>query len=341
MKPRKPVLHDIAREAGVSIATASRAMNEPELLQPETLQKVREVMARLGYVPNRKARALVSGRSNTVGVVVPTLNSAIFAQCLQSMQRVLYAEGYLLLVTSHEYDPAAEATAVAQLISHGVDGLMLVGAARPETTWRMIDEAGLPVVQLWVGRADHDRVVVDNAKAGRVVTQHLLDLGHRNIAVICGHLRENDRQRARLQGVTEALGAAGLTLDAGQVVETNLTIGAGREACRSLMDLTPRPSAILGLVDLLAIGAIYELQRSGLRVPQDVSVAGIDNAEFSASIAPSLTTISIPAGEIGVQAARRMVAALSGGAGAREIALEIALVYRQSSGPRPAASQGG
>ncbi|MFN4059001.1 MAG: LacI family DNA-binding transcriptional regulator [Roseinatronobacter sp.] len=335
MKSRKPILTDIAREAGVSIATASRAMNEPELLQPETLLKVRQVMARLGYMPNRKARALVSGRTNTVGVVVPTLNSAIFAQCLQSMQRVLYAEGYLLLVTSHEYDPAAEATAVAQMISHGVDGLVLVGAARPEATWRMIDEAGLSVVQLWVGRADHHRVVVDNAKAGRLVAQHVLDLGHRSIAVICGHLRENDRQRARLQGVAETLGAAGLTLDAGHVVETALSIGAGREACRSLMELRPRPTAILGLVDLLAIGAIYELQREGLKVPQDVSVAGIDNAEFSASIAPSLTTISIPAAEIGVQAARRMVAALSGEDEPCEIQLDIALVNRQSSGRPP------
>lgn len=335
MKPKKPVLTDIAREAGVSIATASRAMNEPELLQPETLRKVREVMARLGYLPNRKARALASGRSNTVGIVVPTLNSAIFAQCLQAMQRVLYAEGYLLLVASHEYDPSNETMAVAQLISHGVDGLLLVGAARPDATWRLIDEAELPVVQLWAGRPDHDRIVVDNQKAGRMIARHMLDLGHRDFAVICGHMRENDRQRARLQGVVAELAGEGLPLDAGRVIETSLSIGSGREACRALLELTPRPSAILGLVDLLAIGAIYEAQRAGLHIPQDISVAGIDNTEFSGHIAPSLTTISIPAAEIGVQAARRMAAILAGDTGPRETLLDIALVSRQSAGPAP------
>ncbi len=333
MRPRKPVLTDVAREAGVSIATASRAMSDPERLRPETLSRVRAVMERLGYTPSGKARALASGRSRTVGVVVPTLNSAVFARCLQAMQRELYAAGYLLLVVSHEYDAAAEATAVAQLIAHGVDGLMLVGAARPEATWRLIDAAGLPVVQLWIGRPDYDRVVVDNREAGRLICRHLLSLGHRDVAVICGHLRENDRQRARLQGVTEALTGAGLVLDAGHVVETALTIGAGREACRALLELSPRPTAILGLVDLLAVGAVYEVQRMGLSVPRDVSVAGVDNAEFSGHVAPSLTTVDIPAADIGVHAARRMVAILAGDAAPVETALAIALVCRQSAGP--------
>jgi len=331
VKPRKPVLADIARAAGVSIATASRAMNAPELLQPETLDRVRQVMARLGYMPNRKASALASGRSRTVGVVVPTLNSAIFAACLQAMQRVLYGDGYLLLVASHEYDPAAEATAVAQLISHGVDGLVLVGAARPEATWQMIDAAGLPVVQLWAGRSDRDRVTVDNARAGRLIARHLIDLGHRDLAVICGHLAENDRQRARVQGVGAALEAAGLTLPDSHVVETALTIGTGREACRALLELVPRPSAIIGTVDLLAIGAIYEAQRSGLSVPADLSVAGIDNTEFSGHVAPSLTTVNIPAAGIGIQAARRMAAILAGDSTPTEIALDIAVVRRHST----------
>ncbi|HMO08776.1 MAG TPA: LacI family DNA-binding transcriptional regulator [Paracoccaceae bacterium] len=333
MKTRKPVLTDIAREAGVSIATASRAMNEPGLVQAETLRKVREVMARLGYTPNRKARALASGRSQTIGVVVPTVNSAIFAQCLQAMQRVLYADGYLLLVASHEYDPVNETMAVSQLISHGVDGLILVGAARPDATWRLIDDAGLPVVQLWAGRPDRDRVVVDNHAAGGMIARHLIDFGHRDFAVICGHLQENDRQRARLAGVRDALADAGMSLDAGRVIEAGLSIGSGREACRALLELRQRPTAVLGLVDLLAVGAIYEVQRAGLEVPRDISVAGIDNAEFSVHIAPSLTTVSIPAARIGQMAAQRMVAILSGDAEPRETTLDIALVRRQSTGP--------
>ena len=211
-KRSKPTLIDIAAACDTSIATVSRALSKPGLVQPETLERVRAVAASMGYVPNRRARALVSGRSNTVGVAVPTLNSPIFSACLQEMQKTLSANGYQLLIASHEYDPAAEAAALSQLVSHGVDALVVVGGARPQSTWALIDSAELPLIQLWEGREGFDRVLVDNHHAGKLAARHLLELGHSRIGVICGDLTSNDRQAARVAGIRATLNAAGLDL---------------------------------------------------------------------------------------------------------------------------------
>jgi hypothetical protein len=135
----KPSLIDVAREAGVSMATVSRALSQPELLRADTLLRVRQAAQHLGYRPDRAARTLASGRSSTIGVVIPTLNSPIFADTLQEMQRTLAEAGYQLLVASHEYDPAAEYAAVEKLLSHGVDGLALVGGSRPDATWQLLE----------------------------------------------------------------------------------------------------------------------------------------------------------------------------------------------------------
>lgn len=335
MRQKRASVTDIARSAGVSIATVSRAMNQPALVQAETLARVRAAALELGYVPNRKAQALASGRSRVVGVNVPTLDSTIFAALLQTMQRTLYAEGYQLLVTSNEYDPTAEATALSQLIAHGVDALVVVGGARPATTLRMIEDSGLPLVQVLCGAPGHDTVGADNHAAGALIAGHLADLGHTRIGVIAGETHGNDRQRARLAGVRAALAVRGIRLDAGRVVETDQTIGDGRAAARMLMQIAPAPTAIIGTLDVLAVGAMMELRAEGLEVPEDVSVGGVDNIAFAAHIAPPLTTVDIPSSEIGAEAARLVIARLSGAEAGppQDRALPVSLIVRASTAP--------
>lgn len=330
---RKPTLADIARESGKSIATVSRAMSQPGLVQPETLERIREVAARLGYMPNRGARSLVSGRSNTVGVVVPTLNSPIFSATLQEMQKAFSANGYQMLIASHEYDIAAEATALAQLISHGVDGLVVVGAERPQSSWALINTAEVPLVQMWEGRDGFDRVLVDNFSAGYLVGRHLLELRHKRIGVICGRLANNDRQSARVAGIRAALSERDLALPRSLISEQPLTIAAGRGGCVTLLELVPRPTAIIGTADLLAIGAMIEAQGRGIGVPADMSFAGIDNVDVTAHVSPSLTTVDIPAGSIGAEAAALMLRRLSDPARGTDqtITLPINLVARHST----------
>ncbi len=335
MSPRrKPTLADIARESATSIATVSRAMSQPGLVQPQTLERIRQVATRLGYVPNRRARALVSGRSNTIGVVVPTLNSPIFSATLQEMQRAFSANGYQLLIASHEYDPANEASALAQLISHGVDGLVVVGGDRPQSTRSLIDAAGVPLIQMWDGREGVDRVLVDSFQAGYIVTRYLMDLGHSRIGVICGQLRNNDRQVARVNGIRAALQENDIMLVQTQISQQPLTLSAGRSGCMTLLEIVPRPSAIIGTADLLAIGAMIEAQGRGIDVPDSISFAGIDNVDFAAHLAPSLTTVDIPAASIGAETAALMLQRLDNATmpSGRTIQLPVNLVVRHSTG---------
>lgn len=336
LNPRKPTLIDIARESGASLATVSRALAQPELVKADTLERIRTVANRLGYVPNRKARALVSGRSHTIGVVVPTLNSPIFSACLQDMQRSFAEQGYQLLIASHEYDMTNETAALTQLLSHGVDGLILVGAARPPATWALIEGARIPLVQMWEGQAHLDCVRVDNHRAGYLVAQHLLELGHRDIGVICGYQKNNDRQSMRLEGVRAALEQAGLSLARGQISEQPVSIGAGRTGCATLLQLVPPLTAIIGTADLLAIGAMVEAQGRGIAIPADLSIAGIDNVDFAAHLAPSLTTVDIPAEAIGRETAALMLRRLSQADNGTVEALElpISLVTRHSTARR-------
>lgn len=327
----RPSLIDVAREAGVSTATASRALSQPELVREPTRALVRAAAERLGYVPDRKARALASGRSGTIGVVVPTLNSPIFAETLQAMQRRLDAASCQLLVASHEYDAGAEAAAAAQLISHGIDGLALVGGQRDPAVWARLEAADIPVVQMWCGRAAHDIVGVDNAHAGTLIARHVLSLGHREIGLVTGILRGNDRQTARFEGVHAALSAAGVGLPAGRHSEQRLGFAGGRVACAAMLEMTPPPTAIIATADLLAIGAMVEAQARGLSVPRDLSVGSIDNVDFAGHVAPSLSTVNIPAAAIGEQTAERLLARIGGAPPGGCQLLPVELIARRST----------
>ncbi|MBL0934380.1 MAG: substrate-binding domain-containing protein [Rhizobiaceae bacterium] len=327
----KASLTDVAHEAGVSLATASRALSQPELLRADTLERVRRAATKIGYRHDRVASTLASGRSSTIGVVIPTLNSPIFSDTLQEMQRALAAADYQLLVASHEYDPAGEFAAAEKLLSHGVDGIVLVGGSRPDATWQLVERSGTPVVQMWCGHPDYACVGVDNFAAGSIVARHLMSLGHRRIGVITGHLRHNDRQRERFRGVCEAMEEAGLTLPAAYHTEQSLSVPGGRIGCSILLELTDRPTALIGTVDFIAIGAIAECNSRGISVPGDISIAGIDDIELSAHVSPSLTTVHIPSRRIGTETVARMLSLIKDERRKEHVLLPIEIVDRHST----------
>lgn len=329
---RKPRLSDVARDAGVSPATVSRAISQPNLLADATLARVRLSARRLGYNPDAAARALASGRSMTIGAVMPTLDNAIFSRALQAMQLTLAEEGYQLLVASHDYNASAEADAVRTLLSRGVDGMMLVGAERAPETLALLQAAKVPLVLTWRSTPDIPSVTVGNERAGALVAQHLVELGHRRIGMVTGSLRFNDRQKARLKGAREHLETAGISLPPWLVCEQPTTLAGGRSGCAMLLELAEPPTAIIGGIDLIAIGCMIEAQARGLNVPGDLSVAGIDDLDMSAHLAPSLTTVHVPTAAIGVEAARKLVALLRGITSAMTLELPVELVVRRSTG---------
>jgi LacI family transcriptional regulator len=333
IKATKARLVDVAKDAGVSLATVSRAMTQPGLLANETLQRVTVSARKLGYRPHEMARALASGRSMTIGAIVPTLDSAIFAKFLQAMQASLSTRGYRLLVASHEANPEAEFEIARSLLARGVDGLALIGGARPPETNKMLATSGVPVVMAWCGHPAFGSVTVDNHAAGRLVAEHLLALGHRRVGMVVGALRFNDRQQARLQGVRDALAQAGATMSDAMVSQQPLTMAGGRSGCARLLERDHAPTAIIGGVDVLAIGCLQEAQSRGLPVPDKLSIAGIDDIEMSAYLSPSLTTIHIPTSQIGEHSAQWLVQALAEPQKRREVRLPIELVVRRSTGP--------
>ncbi len=327
----KARLVDVARDAGVSPATVSRAMTQPELLSADTLNRVQGSARKLGYRPDGMARALASGKTMTIGAIVPTLDSTIFARVLQSMQLALSREGYQLLVASHEMNPAAETEAVRTLLSRGVDGLMLVGAERAQETALLLRSGGLPVVLTWVGTPEFAAVTVDNELAGRMAAEHLIHLGHKRIGMIVGHLPFNDRQRGRLNGARSAMVQAGLALPDSLVSEQELTMAGGRAGCARLLDLGDRPTAVIGGIDLFAIGCIQEAQSRGMIVPEAFSVVGIDDIDMAANMTPSLTTVHIPTSRIGQTAAATLLAEIRGESARVQTMLPIELIERRSS----------
>jgi LacI family transcriptional regulator len=330
--PRKPRLIDVAKDAGVSPATVSRAIAQPELLSAETLARVRLSAQRLGYSPDAAARALASGRSMTIGAVMPTLDNAIFSRALQAMQVTLSAEGYQLLVASHDYNDRAETEAVRTLLSRGVDGLMLVGAERAPESVALLQKAGVPVVLTWCGRSDTPSVTVDNELAGALAAEHLVSLGHRRIGMISGRQQFNDRQRARMKGARDYLDRVGIGLPQALSCQQATSIAGGRAGCAVLLELAEPPTAMIGGIDLIAIGCIVEAQARGIAVPDDLSVAGIDDLDMSAHLSPSLTTVHVPTAQIGTEAAQKLVDILQNRPTELSTTLPVEMVVRRSTG---------
>lgn len=327
-------LSDVARAAGVSLATASRALADAELVHPETRSRVQEAVAMLGYVPHGAARALASRRSRTAAAVIPTLDNPVFSASTHALQLRLAEDGYTLLLASHEYDLAAEVRMVQAFIERGVDGMMLVGLDHDPEVHRLLAQAGIPYELTWALDASgfHHSLGFSNRRAAAAVAQHLLDLGHRSIAVVSGFTAFNDRARERVAGVREALEARGLELPAGLVVETSFSIASGRQALARLLASGRGFTAVACGNDILALGVLIEAAARGIAVPGALSVAGYDDIDLAAEFTPALTTVRLPVAEIGRLAAERMLARLGGKSVPRVQEVKVELVVRGSTG---------
>lgn len=332
-----PKLRDVARAAGVSLSTASRALADTELVRLGTRERVREAANMLGYVPHGAARALATRRSRTIGAVFPPVDNPIFAAATQALAHELARSGYTLLLATHEFDPAAELRVTRTLLERGVDGLVLVGMDHDPELYRLIGQAAVPYELTWSidPGGYHHCVGLGHRVASLRVTQHLLDLGHREFAVIAGRTAHNDRARERLAGVRDALAAHGIELGEERVVETDFTLAHGRRAFLELLDRGQRFTALVCSNDVLALGAMTECLRRGVRIPGELSVAGFDDIDLAAEFAPGLTTVHVPAAEIGRLAAERMLARLAGRQVPKIEELRAEVLIRGSTGRPP------
>ncbi len=321
-------IEDVAEMADVSTATVSRALSRPDRVRPETRDLVQRAVDKLGYVPDAAGRALASGRTRTVGCVIPTLDHAIFARSTHALQNTLAQAGYQLLVASHNYDPLQELVLVQALQQRGVDALVLVGAEHHKQLWKSLKQWEKPVLLTWACDPRLPSVGFDNHAIGALATQHLLDLGHHRIGMISGYTEHNDRAQARAAGLRDTLGKAGLQLRPDAVTEQPLNLSGGRVGLIELLKAKQVPTAIVCGNDLLATGALLEAQRQGIRVPGELSICGIDNHDLASEVSPGVTTINLPTRELGQIAATQVLAAIDGAPIAQQSLLPFQLLIR-------------
>jgi LacI family transcriptional regulator len=331
----RPTLQDVARRSGVSTATVSRYFSAPEKVRPDLRLQVQTAVDELGYTPHGAARALASRRSNTIGAVIPTLDNAIFATVVQTLQKELSAKGKTLLFASSDYDPDRERGQIENLIVRGVDGLMLTGEARDPAVYALLERSGIRYANTYVHHpaSPHPTIGFDNHRAMTKVVGYLHDLGHRAFAMIAGIAKGNDRAAERIAGVREALNQRGLALEPDRVSAQPYSIAAGRAAFRELCSCPVPPTAIICGNDILAIGALFEASALGLRVPEDISITGFDDLDLSREVSPALTTVHAPLEEMGRLTAAYLLTDQQTEEAPTHIELPTELVVRSSTGP--------
>lgn len=332
----KPIatLADVAKEAGVSTATVSRCLNMPDKVSPDAREKVTQAVEKLGYTPNFGARAMAAKRTYTIGAIIPTMENAIFARGLQAFQEELHANGYTLLVSSSAYKPGIEAEQIRALVARGADGLLLIGYERDPSIYDYLAHRNVPVLNAWAFSKDQSLPAVgfDNRSSMHALVDDVLKLGHKNIGVISGIVRGNDRALGRLNGVRDALQAQGLPTDF-PVIETPYEVENGATAFSELMSRPKPPTAVICGNDVLGVGAIQQALAMGLRVPQDISITGFDDIELARIVSPQLTTVHVPHREMGRRAAQALVAMVEGDTSQGSIELHSKVVLRGSLGP--------
>ncbi|WP_206996971.1 LacI family DNA-binding transcriptional regulator [Trinickia mobilis] len=329
----KVSLADVARRAGVSPATVSRVLNGTAGVRPEILSRVRQACNELGYMPNGAARALSTRRSKTIGAIVPSIENEGFAKAIAALQRHLNDAGYSLLLASSDYDSLRELHEARLLLSRGVDGMVLVGASHDAALVQLLEQQGVPVVETWTISKDQPSVGFDNTEAAYSVAQYLVNLGHRNVGVIAGSPEHNDRAAERASGIRECLAAHGLSVHSEIHVERPYLISEGKSAIQAMMSGPSSPTAVICGNDQIAFGAMIGAKTMGLAVPQDVSITGFNDFDWAAYLTPSLTTVRVPAQDIGAAAAKYILKCLSGAVLPKFIEIPVNLVVRGSTAP--------
>lgn len=334
-------LVDIAKAAGVSKATASRALSNPDRVSSKTRLVVERAAKKLNYVSDGVARALSERRTRTVGAIVPTLENAIYAISMQGLERELAKYGYTLLIASHQFNLDQEIVALTSLISRGVDAIALVGLLHQPKAFTLINNAGIPYVCSWnfqSKKTGHPMIGFDNQLAAETLVDHLVSLGHREIGVISGILSGNDRARDRLLGIRNGLKKHGLSLDKYLVIEKPYRLSGGREGIASLASRKNPPTAVMCGNDILAIGALTEALRLGIHIPRDLSITGFDDMEIASLTSPPLTTIHLPMFELGMNVANFLLSELGEISGSFSSELKFDLIVRGSTAGKPADS---
>jgi len=327
-------LHDVAALAGVSHQTVSRVINKSANVRPETMDRVKAAILELNYRPNAIARSMVRGITRTLGCISPSLTDPVFTHIIESAQAEARRLGFFILTgsasTSAEFQPLLD-----ELLNRRVDGLIIINARddKREQYLQPVVKAGTPVIYVKnsAGKDPVSSVYCDDIQGGYLATKHLLDLGHRQIAILLG--RENEQCTGeRLEGYLKALREFGLPPIEELILQGDWSPESGNQAAVRLLQEPDSFSAIFAQNDRMAAGALQALHQAGYQVPEDYSIVGYDNIPLASLISPPLTTIEQPLDDFGKQAASILIRSILNEASEPiEICAEPQLIIRDSS----------
>lgn len=331
---RPATLKDVACELGLSVATVSRALAKPELLRPATAARVHEVVHRLGYHPNVAAQNLKRGNTGVIYVVVPSL-SPFFSEVFRGAERAALERGYSIVMGHTDRRPDRESEFFDKVSAGQGDGILLVSTAEAVTAVNRKRKPP-PIVAVMDPVVNHDfpSVRIDHVKGAMTAINHLMALGHSQIAHITGPARSPAAIHRR-DGYLAALMAAGISGGEESCVPGEFTVASGETAMASLLARPKRPTAIFCANDEIAIGAIRAIKAAGLRVPDDFSVMGFDDQRIAGMYDPPLTTIHVPITDLGYNAMVKLARILAGEAYEKDLVLNTYLVQRSTTGRPP------
>ncbi|MGC9538624.1 LacI family DNA-binding transcriptional regulator [Streptomyces sp. UG1] len=330
---------DVARSAGVSVATVSHVLNGTRPVLPHTRQAVLDAMEELGYTPNTLARSLVTSRTRSIGLAVSAISNPYFTEILQGVEAAALEHGYSLLIADPHDDPGHERKVVQLLHERRVDGMIVAPSADPRELLAYLGRHKVPTVLLdrvvdtpAVGATRFDQVCADSAEPMARLVTHLAGLGHRRIGLVAG-LSGLSTTSERLTGYRDGLAAAGLTHDDGLVVHGDSESAGAEQATAALLSLASPPTALVTANNAMTMGALRSLGDHGLSVPDDIALCCFDDFAWADLFSPRLTAIAQPSRDIGAQAVRVLLDRLaSPDRPARTVRLPCAFVHRTSCG---------
>ena len=339
----KPALMDIrtvADRANVSIATVSRTINHVPTVNAKMAKRVWEAIRELNYFPNTQARALVSGRSGLLGLIVSETTNPFFPELIQGFEDIAVENGYEILVSSTNYDPKRMSLCIRRMLERKAEGVAVMTFGIEEPLLDQLAERNIPMVFVDVGpdRPGISVLKVDYHHGIRQGVQHLAALGHRNIAFVSGPARLHSAQ-SRVSAFSKSLEECGIPLDPSWLIEGDHTLEGGILAMEKLLEADTRPTALMCSNDMTAIGVLHKAYRAGLRIPDDLSIIGFDDIHMARVTIPPLTSIHMSRLDLARAAVTALRAHVEGTGHEREYKIDTRLVVRESTGFPPGAMQ--
>jgi LacI family transcriptional regulator len=333
---RRPTISDVARRAGVSVATVSRVLRGAEYLRPSTAAAVRSAIDELGYRPSAVARSMRTQATNTIGLIVPDLLDPFFPELVDGADAEASALGYSIILGGSASTEARALRYLHLMVDQRVDGLIIAAAQLPAGSHDWLAGIPVPVVAVNAEAGDfaETSITSDNEGGARLAAEHLIELGHRRIAYLRGPA-DIEAARHRQNGFRAACDAAGLDPEETPVTLAHPSMRSGELAAMDILERAPRTTAIATYSDQMAVGALRALRAAGKRVPQDVSVIGFDDIITAAWMWPSLTTVAQQKHEMGRMAVQHIVQLLQDPSAPRDVQhvrLPMSLVVRESTG---------